>query len=73
VPALPLVKGEFTVYVFLLDENGLHVFDQCILPAALTVENPAYRFGIVEIPHHWQEAPSPASAPAALAAVASGR
>jgi lipopolysaccharide transport system ATP-binding protein len=54
VPALPLLKGEFTIYVFLLDENGLHIFDQCIMPAALTVESPAYRFGLVEIAHRWE-------------------
>jgi len=51
---LPLVKGEFTVYVFLLDGEGLHVYDQEILARAFAVESPAYTFGLVRAPHAWR-------------------
>ena len=54
LPALPLVKGEFTVYVFLLDEHGLHVYDQHILDDSFHVESDAYSFGLVSVEHRWE-------------------
>ncbi len=75
LPRLPLVKGEFTLHVYLLDEVGLHVYDQRICRRAFGVHRPGYAFGVVEVDHVWQEpvgrpavaAPvsAPASAPAA--------
>jgi len=53
IPSLPLVKGEFTLYVFLLDEEGLHVYDQQRLPSAFTVHSPSYTFGLVQAGHAW--------------------
>ena len=53
LPRLPLVKGDFTLYVFLLDEEGLHIYDQRILRRAFTVESPAYAFGLVRVDHSW--------------------
>jgi lipopolysaccharide transport system ATP-binding protein len=53
VPSLPLVKGEFTLYIFLLDEEGLHIYDQKILPRAFTVQSPSYAFGLVQVDHAW--------------------
>jgi lipopolysaccharide transport system ATP-binding protein len=53
VPHLPLVKGEFTLYIFLLDERGLHIYDQRILQSAFTVRSPAYAFGLVQVEHAW--------------------
>jgi ABC-type polysaccharide/polyol phosphate transport system ATPase subunit len=58
VPDLPLVKGAFTLYVYLLDEAGLHVHDQRIVEGAFTVENESYVFGLIRPPHRW-EASSP--------------
>ncbi|MFP5287790.1 MAG: ABC transporter ATP-binding protein, partial [Thermoanaerobaculia bacterium] len=40
IPELPLVKGEFTVYIFLLDGEGLHIYDQRRIPRAFTVHSP---------------------------------
>ena len=61
IPRLPLVKGEFTLYVFLLDESALHVYDERIVPAAFRVDSSAYRFGLVDVDHAWEleTAPSP--------------
>jgi len=53
LPRLPLVKGEFTLYIFLLDEEGLHIYDQRILRRAFSVMSPAYSFGLVRTDHHW--------------------
>ncbi len=53
VPELSLVKGEFTLYVYVIDESGLHVYDQRIAPAAFRVESPGYRFGVCQMPHEW--------------------
>ncbi len=50
---LPLLKGEFTLYVFLLDEEGLHVYDQRILRHAFLVESPTYAFGLIRAEHVW--------------------
>lgn len=54
LPALPLVKGVFTVYAFLLDEAGLHVYDQTILSPAFRIENPRYSFGLLDMEHSWE-------------------
>jgi lipopolysaccharide transport system ATP-binding protein len=64
IPALPLVKGEFTLYVFLLDEEGLHIYDQRVLPNVFTVHSPSYAFGLVRLDHVWDLGVSN-SAPAA--------
>jgi lipopolysaccharide transport system ATP-binding protein len=53
VPSLPLVKGEFTVYIFLLDEEGLHIYDQQLLQRAFRVESSRYSFGLVRADHAW--------------------
>lgn len=54
VPELPLLKGSFTVYVFLLDESALHVFDRRILRGALVVDNPEFVAGLVRAEHRWK-------------------
>jgi lipopolysaccharide transport system ATP-binding protein len=81
LPRLILVKGEFTLYVFLLDEVGLHIYDQRIYRRAFGVHSPGYAFGMVTLEHHWQEpagraAPvetAPAPAASATPAVAGRR
>lgn len=63
LPRLPLVKGDFTLYVFLLDEEGLHIYDQRVLERAFSVESPGYSFGLVRADHRWER---DASAPSAV-------
>jgi hypothetical protein len=55
VAELPIVKGEFTLYVFLLDEQGLHVYDQAVIPGAFRVDLDTYRTGLVAIEHSWEQ------------------
>jgi ABC-type polysaccharide/polyol phosphate transport system ATPase subunit len=54
IPSLPLVKGEFTLYIFLMDEAGLHIYDQRRIPSAFSVHSPAYEFGLVRTDHAWE-------------------
>ncbi len=54
VPALPIVKGDFALYVFLLDEEGLHIYDQRVVHGAFRVANADYRIGLMTVPHRWE-------------------
>lgn len=72
VPELPLIKGEYVLYVFLLDEAGLHVYDQVQVRPAFLVESPAYRFGLVRADHDWEFGSPEAGAGDAAAARAVG-
>jgi lipopolysaccharide transport system ATP-binding protein len=54
LPRLPLVKGEFTLYVFLLDNEGLHIYDQRVLQRAFRVQSQSYSFGLVRAEHAWE-------------------
>jgi ABC-type polysaccharide/polyol phosphate transport system ATPase subunit len=51
VPHLPLVKGDFDVYVHLTDENGLHVYDRDLLAPGFSVRSEEYGFGLVQVEH----------------------
>ena len=53
LPELPMLKGRYSLYVFLLDEEGLHVYDQRILPGAFSIDSQGYHFGLVEVEHFW--------------------
>ena len=55
IPELPLVKGGYKLYVFLLAEDALHIYDTRILDDAFRVEFDEYPMGIVEIDHGWRK------------------
>jgi lipopolysaccharide transport system ATP-binding protein len=59
LPRLPLVKGEFSLYIFLLDEQGLHVYDRRILPAVFSIKPDRYRFGLIAVEHEWRAESEP--------------
>jgi lipopolysaccharide transport system ATP-binding protein len=69
VPSLPIVKGELTLYVFLLDEEGLHVWDQAVVPGAFRVALDTYRAGLVAVEHFWDERGVPTGSDGGAAAV----
>ncbi len=54
VPRLPLVKGDFEVYVHLGDEKGLHVYDRDRLSPGFVVRGETYSFGLVQVEHRWE-------------------
>jgi hypothetical protein len=53
LPEIPFVKGVFKLYVYLLGDDGLHIYDTRILDDAFTVEYEKYPFGIVSVQHEW--------------------
>jgi lipopolysaccharide transport system ATP-binding protein len=55
VPELQILKGRFSIYAFLLDGAGLHVFDRQILADAFAVESPRYAIGLAQFPHRWSD------------------
>ena len=53
LPRLPLIKGEFSIYVYLLDERALHPYDQKILRRAFGIEHASYEIGLIRVDHRW--------------------
>ncbi|REJ80679.1 MAG: ABC transporter ATP-binding protein [Acidobacteria bacterium] len=49
IAPLPLQQGDYTLYVFLLDEAGLHVWDQRIVPSAFSLDPVEYRIGLLDV------------------------
>jgi ABC-type polysaccharide/polyol phosphate transport system ATPase subunit len=54
LPRLPITQGEFSIYVFLLDEEGLHVYDRRVLRGAFSVAAARYQPGLVDVEHRWE-------------------
>ncbi len=74
LPQLPFLKGEFTVYVYLMDEKALHPYDLRILHRAFGVATDnGYRVGLVDVAHDWQAALAANSAEASTALAADSR
>lgn len=53
VPALPVASGTLAVSGFLFDENGLHTYDQVVVPAALRVEGARWTPSLLALDHEW--------------------
>lgn len=53
IPDLPLTKGEFVLYVFLLDRAGLHVFDRHVVRPAFSIQGGRYQLALMETAHRW--------------------
>jgi homopolymeric O-antigen transport system ATP-binding protein len=54
LPEMPVLKGEFSIYVFLMDEDGVHVFDQWVLRSAFSIApQEEYVFGLIRAEHSW--------------------
>ncbi|MFC4161814.1 ABC transporter ATP-binding protein [Chitinimonas lacunae] len=52
-PAIPLLKGEYTISAFLLCERGLHIYEQALDVGKLYVSQHDLEQGLVSIPHRW--------------------
>jgi len=59
VPELPLLRGKFSIQVYLLDETALHVYDQRKLRGEMIVESNSYRVGLIETAHRWEADEAP--------------
>ena len=66
---LPLLKGQYGVQVFLLSEDGVHVYDQATDVAVIQVTQIGLEQGIVTLPHHWQVLEGPAKGATGMLAV----
>lgn len=53
LPEVPLIKGEFSVYVYLLDENSLQPFDVRVLQRAFRISAASYEIGLIKVEHRW--------------------
>lgn len=53
-PKLPLLKGSYWVAVYLLCENGIHVYDYANFVAEIKVRQTNLEQGIVSLPHIWK-------------------
>jgi len=54
-PRLPLLKGEYSVIVYLLCENAIHLYDSITLLEKINVRQPGLELGVVTIPHQWAQ------------------
>lgn len=54
LPALPLLKGDYTVDVYLMCERGIHVYEQALQAARLQVTQTGLELGLVTLPHRWE-------------------
>jgi hypothetical protein len=70
LPELPLAQGDFKLYVFLADEQALHLHDMRVLAPGFTVAPPEYTVGLMRPRHTWsvleEEPEAAAAAPAAV-------
>ncbi|MCB1057583.1 MAG: hypothetical protein KDD11_18950, partial [Acidobacteria bacterium] len=62
---IPMIQGEYSVFVYLLDEYALHAFDSKVVHAAFRVITDEYRIGLLHVPHRWDAEASEPPAPAA--------
>lgn len=53
-PALPLLKGEYFVRVFLMCERGVHIYEYVERAADLVVSQHGLEQGVVALPHVWR-------------------
>jgi len=53
-PQLTLTNGSFRLIIFLLDEHGVHVYDQKAADLELTIANEEREWGIFHLPHIWE-------------------
>ena len=67
LPELPLAKGDFSLYVFLLDGAGLHLHDKRLLRNAFSVAAERYEFGLFRAGHSWESADPAGPGPRAAA------
>ncbi len=53
-PEFPLLKGSYNVDIYLMCEQGLHIYEAVIQAAELNVEQQGLARGIVNMPHEWK-------------------
>jgi ABC-type polysaccharide/polyol phosphate transport system ATPase subunit len=59
MPRLPLLSGQFLVPVLLLDAEGVHKYQEYLLPENLVVRTHTRDVGLVRLEHAWVESDQP--------------
>jgi lipopolysaccharide transport system ATP-binding protein len=54
LPNLQLLSGEYYIMVFLLDQTGLHPYDQRRKECTFWINQPFLALGICQLEHHWK-------------------
>jgi lipopolysaccharide transport system ATP-binding protein len=52
-PSLPLLKGMYQLDVYLMCEDGIHVYDTVNMAATLEIRQKSLELGVVSLPHKW--------------------
>ncbi len=53
IPSLPVASGTLNLSVFLLDETGLHVHDQVMVPHCIRIASDQWTPSLLELEHRW--------------------
>lgn len=53
-PKFPLLKGSYWLEIFLLCENGIHIYDNAAHVAEIEMSQPGMELGVVLLPHAWR-------------------
>jgi lipopolysaccharide transport system ATP-binding protein len=53
-PKLPFLKGSYNVEVYLMCEQGVHIYESILQAAVLNVEQRGLAIGVVDLPHQWE-------------------
>ncbi|MDD3523113.1 MAG: ABC transporter ATP-binding protein [Candidatus Cloacimonetes bacterium] len=56
-PALPLLRGRYTIDVYLMCDRGIHCYEQALHAAELIMDHEGLEQGIVRLPHSWHSSP----------------
>jgi len=57
IPFLPIADGVFSLTGYLLDDSGLHVYDQVVVTEAVRVTGERWNPSIIDVDHQWVELP----------------
>jgi lipopolysaccharide transport system ATP-binding protein len=58
-PMIPLLKGEYSISVYLLSEDGIHIYDAAAAVATLHFNQKTLEQGVVSLRHVWSSAFGP--------------
>ena len=53
-PALPLLKGRYTISVYVLCDRSINLYAAAQHALAIEVTQDGPQQGLVSLPHHWQ-------------------
>lgn len=56
-PALPLLRGRYTLDAYLMCDRGIHCYEQALHAAELIMDHEGLEQGVVRLPHSWHSLP----------------